>query len=128
MTPEAQNCLRKARTYLRRANNWLKAIDEGDEAAWVAYLAGFHTAQALIVERTSKIAKTHRGLRSEFARLVVNEPQFDQSLTPFLGRGYRRKEAVDYDVSSDEIVSQAEAREMIETATSFVDCIAEILA
>lgn len=128
MKPEAANCLRKARTYLRRANNWLDTVHEGDEAARVAYLAGFHAAQAFIFERAGKIAKTHRGVRSEFTRLAVQEPRLDGSFTQFLGRGYQRKEAVDYDTSSDEIVTEAEAREMIEAATAFVDQIAAILA
>jgi uncharacterized protein (UPF0332 family) len=67
-------------------------------------------------------------VRSEFTRLAAQEPQLDGSSTQFLGRGYQRKEAVDYDTSSDEIVTEAEAREMIEAATSFVDQIAAILA
>ena len=128
MTPEAASCLRKARTYLRRANKWLNTIHEGDEAARVAYLAGFHAAQALIFERTGKLAKTHRGVRSEFARLAANEPKLGHSPAQFLGRGYQRKEAVDYDVSSDEIVPEAEARDMLEAATAFVDRVAEVLS
>ena len=32
-----------------------------DEAGRAAYLAGFHAAQALISERTGRVAKTHDG-------------------------------------------------------------------
>jgi uncharacterized protein (UPF0332 family) len=44
-----------------------------------AYLAAFHAAEALLYERTAKIAKTHRGLRAEFARLSKDEPCIDRS-------------------------------------------------
>jgi uncharacterized protein (UPF0332 family) len=40
-----------------------------------AYLAGFHAAQALISERTGRIAKSHSGARIAFARLVKEDPQ-----------------------------------------------------
>ena len=33
-----------------------------------AYLAVFHGAEAYIFEHTGKVAKTHRGVRSEFTR------------------------------------------------------------
>jgi hypothetical protein len=37
-------------------------------AALEAYLAVFHAAEANIFEHTGKVAKTHRGVRSEFTR------------------------------------------------------------
>jgi uncharacterized protein (UPF0332 family) len=98
VTPEAADYLDKARSYVGKARDWLDAVHHGDEAARTAYLAGFHAAQALIFERTGKIAKTHRGVRSSFARLIGDDPRLDRTLTEFLGRAYRRKEVVDYGV------------------------------
>jgi uncharacterized protein (UPF0332 family) len=48
-------------------------------AAREAYLAVFHAAEAYIFEQTGKAAKTHRGVRSEFARLAKAEPRIGRS-------------------------------------------------
>ena len=41
------------------------ADDWPDEAGRAAYLAGLHAAQAVIVERTGKVIKRHRGVQNE---------------------------------------------------------------
>ena len=128
MTPEAADYIAKARNYLDKARDWLDAVHHGDEAARTAYLAAFHAAQALVFERTGKVAKTHRGVRTAFARLAEKDPRVDRTLTRFLARGYQRKEIVDYAIGPQTSVSETEARQMIETATRFVDRVAEILA
>ena len=73
MTPEAERYLEKARQCLSNARAELD-IKLSNDAGRNAYLAAFHAAQALIFERTGKIAKTHRGVHSEFARLAKQEP------------------------------------------------------
>jgi uncharacterized protein (UPF0332 family) len=98
-----------------------------DEAARAAYLAGFHAAQALISERTGRIAKTHSGMRSTFARLVKSDPRIDRTLTRFLAQAYKFKEITDYGTGPQATVSAAKAREMIDTAERFISRIAEIL-
>ncbi len=128
MTPEAADYLGKARSTIDKARDWLNAVHRGDEAARTAYLAAFHAAQALLFERTGRVAKTHRGVRTSFARLAQEDPRIDRTLTQFLGRGYQRKEVVDYGIGPQAIVSEAEAREMINTAVRFIDRIATILA
>ena len=57
-----------------------------DEAGRAAYLAGLHAAQAVIVERTGRIIKRHRGVRNELRRLMKDEPRFDFELSAFLAR------------------------------------------
>ncbi len=74
MTPEAEEHLDKAREPLIKARGLLDVMHYSDEAARAAYLAGFHAAQALISERTGRIAKSHSGVRSTFARLVKEDP------------------------------------------------------
>ena len=128
MRPEAADYLKKARDYVEKACDWLEAVHYGDEAARAAYLAAFHAAQALIFERTIKVAKTHRGVRASFSRLAEQDPRIDETLTGFLARGYQRKEVVDYGIGPQTFVSETEAREMIETARRFVGRVAEILA
>jgi len=49
-----------------------------------AYFPAYHAAAAYLFERTGRTAKTHRGLRSEFARLARNESRIDRSIWRFL--------------------------------------------
>jgi hypothetical protein len=68
-----------------------------DEAGRAAYLAGLHAAQAVIVERTGRIIKRHRGVRNELRRLLKDEPRFDFELNAFLARAYNLKAIADYE-------------------------------
>jgi uncharacterized protein (UPF0332 family) len=92
-------------------------------AGRAAYLASFHAAQAFIVSRTRKIAKTHAGVRSEFARLAKDESTFERDLASFLARAYNLKTVADYAVGADVAVSASEAADAIEGAARFVDAI-----
>jgi uncharacterized protein (UPF0332 family) len=127
VTPEAEEHLLRAREYLSKANQLLDVVHLHDEAARAAYLASFHAAQALISERTGRIAKTHRGVRSVFARLSKGDPRLDRSFTQFLGRGYRRKELVDYGVGAQTAVPEPDARELTSSAARFIDVITQVL-
>ncbi len=60
MTPETDEHLEKAREYLSKARGLLDVLHYNDEAGRAAYLAAYHAAQALISERTGKIAKPTR--------------------------------------------------------------------
>ncbi len=51
----------------------------------------YHAAEALLLQRNGKTAKTHAGLHSEFARLVKDEPGIDGALFAFLARAYEMK-------------------------------------
>ena len=57
MTPEVDQYLDKARRSLAHARAIL-AIELGEDAGRAAYLGAFHAAQAFIVERTNRVAKT----------------------------------------------------------------------
>jgi hypothetical protein len=64
LTPEANAYLEKSREHLAKAEGMLAQWP--DEAARAAYLAGMNAAQAFIMERTGRVAKTHKGVRTEF--------------------------------------------------------------
>jgi uncharacterized protein (UPF0332 family) len=83
VTPEAADYLSKARDDLNDARK-IAAIGLAKVAARSAYYAAFHAAEAFIVERTAKVAKTHSGLRSEFARLARDTPEIDRAFSVFL--------------------------------------------
>lgn len=97
-------------------------------AGRAAYLAAFHAAQAFVVSRTNKIAKTHSGVRSEFARIAKGESGLERDLASFLARAYNLKTVADYAVGADVGVSPLEATDAIESAARFVDAIERALA
>ena len=127
MTPETADYLAKAREYLNKARSLLDVMHYSDEAARAAYLAAFHAAQALVFERTARVAKSHSGLRTTFARLAKDDPRIDRPFTRFLARAYKSKEITDYGIGPQAVVTAAEAQEMIDLAMRFVDRMAEIV-
>jgi uncharacterized protein (UPF0332 family) len=98
-----------------------------DAAGRTAYLAGFHSAQALISERTGRVAKTHRGVHSELYRLTKDDPRLDAELRAFVGRAYNLKAIADYETGPGSEVSPELATEAVETSKRFVDCIAGLI-
>jgi uncharacterized protein (UPF0332 family) len=125
--PEATDYLERAQRLLAQARTILDA-GVAEQAARVAYSAGFNVAQALIFTRQGRAAKTHRGLRSAFAELVQTEPSIDPAFATFLGRAYRLKETTDYGIGAQPDVTDVDAEEMIAVADRLLDCISRILA
>jgi uncharacterized protein (UPF0332 family) len=125
VTPEAARFIDKARECLRDAVLYQPLVPR--IAGREAYLAAFHAAEALLYERTGTIARTHRGLRAQFARIAKDEPRIDQPMAEFLGRAYELKSLADYGTGQESSISVSTARTAVETATRFVDCIAEPL-
>ena len=119
MTPTAADYLEKARNDLDESRK-IAGIGLAAVAARSAYFAAFHAAEALIFERNGKIAKTHAGVRAEFARLTKEAAQEARALPTFLARAYTYKGISDYGVGGDAVVTLVEAKEAIENATRFV--------
>jgi uncharacterized protein (UPF0332 family) len=123
--PEAAAFLGKAREALAEADGMLERWP--DEARREAYLAALHAAQALIVESTGKVVKSHRGVDREFGRLTRNEPRVDSELRAFLGRTYQLKVIADYETGPDSEVSLDAALAAIKTSKRFVAKMAELI-
>jgi uncharacterized protein (UPF0332 family) len=104
------------------------ANDLAEAAGRAAYLAAYQAAQALIFERTGKAAKSHNGVRSEFARLAREEPRIDRRFVAFLARAYNLKATADYAIGDDVSVGLSEAKLAIESAAEFVENISRLLA
>jgi uncharacterized protein (UPF0332 family) len=119
--------LDKSRELLDDAEAMLRS-DRNEAAGRTAYLAGFHAAQAPIFETNGRIYKTHSGVQGEFHRLVKDNPRADDQLRAFLGRTYNLKAIADYLTGPGSHVSAEDAREAVETAKRFIDCIASLLA
>ena len=87
-----------------------------------------HAAEAYLFEQTGKIVKTHRGVRSEFARLAKAEPRIDRELVTFLATAYQFKTLADYGIgAAAPPITAEEAASSIDMAGRFIDLIAELL-
>ncbi|MBV9252515.1 MAG: HEPN domain-containing protein [Acetobacteraceae bacterium] len=127
MTPEAERYLAKARLTLEHARTML-TVNLAEDAGRAAYLAGYQAAEALVFERTGRVAKTHKGLHAEFARLTRTDPRIDVDLRRFLPQSYDLKAICDYEVGPDAVVPPELAEAAVDKAFLFVDRIASILA
>ena len=96
MTPEVGEHLDKARECLACARIILGA-GVGEDAGRDAYLAAFHAAQALILARSGKVVKTHRGVHRLFAQLAKNEARLHE-FSRFLSQAYNLKDIADYEL------------------------------
>jgi uncharacterized protein (UPF0332 family) len=128
VTPETQHHLEKAREYLTKAREILDRLHYNDEAGRAAYLAGFQAAQALISERTGRIAKTHEGVNSQFNLLTKGDERVDAELRRFLGRAYNLKALADYEAGPGSVVPLERVEAALATANRFVAVVADILA
>ena len=120
MTPEAEDYLKKARDHLDEARK-IAGIGLAKAAARSAYYAALHAAQSFIVERTGRIAKTHSGVRSAFARLAKETSSDGPALSTFLAQAYLYKEIADYGVGGSAELTMAEAHDAIAMAERFID-------
>ena len=127
MTPEVGDYLCKARQALSESRA-VMMIDLTEAAGRTAYLAMFHAAQALIFDRTGSIAKTHSGVRSEFARISKDDSRVDREFTASLAQAYVLKEIADYEMGPNAIVPRERAAAVIESAAKFIDCISGVVA
>lgn len=126
MTPEAKDYLDKAFDDLDDARK-IAAIHLAKIAARSAYHAAFHAAQALIIERTGKVVKTHSGVRTEFARLLKDTPGGERAMLTFLAQGYKYKEIGDYGIGRGAVVTDAEASDAIDKAARFLERVTALL-
>jgi uncharacterized protein (UPF0332 family) len=126
MTPAARRCLAAARQSLADAEVIL-GVRIARVSAREAYMAAFHAAEALVVEKTGKVVKTHAGLRTEFARLAQRSDHIGRWMTTFLANGFRFKSLSDYDVTLETPITVANAEALIADARTFVARIADLL-
>ena len=101
MTPETREHLDKAREY--------------------------HAAQALISEKTGRIAKTHEGVNRQFHALTKGDPRVDAELRRFLSQAYTLKAVADYEAGVGANVPFERAEAALASAQRFVDCVAVML-
>ena len=126
MRPETELFLAKARNDLADART-VASIGLASIAARSAYFVAFHAAEAYIFERSGKVAKTHSGVRSEFARLARASSGIGKPVSAFLGEAYKFKEISDYGLDQRESVTIEEANAAIVNAELFLSIVAASL-
>lgn len=100
---KARECLDAAKT--------INAIPLPSVAAKEAYLAAHHAAHAFVFESTGRAVKGHSGMRTMFAQVAKTDPRVDRKPTSLLGRAYKFKEAADYGIGAQAVVTVKEAQE-----------------
>ncbi len=107
----------------------IHGVNIPDEAARLAYFVQFHAAQAFIFERTGKIAKTHKGVRTQFHQLSRNDPATaEKGLAESLSTTYAFKQTADYEAGAiDKITPQHSAR-AIRDAERFLTAVTAALS
>lgn len=127
MKAETADYLAKARSALADAHK-IAALPLPQIAAREAYVAVFHAAEAYIFEQTDKVAKSHRGVQTELARLTKAEPRMGRDLAAFLTAAYQFKQRSDYAIGySAAPMSSAEAATALAEAARFIDAITKLL-
>jgi uncharacterized protein (UPF0332 family) len=124
---ETADYLAKARATLADAQQ-IAALPLPHVAAREAYYAAFHAAEAYIFEQTGKVGTTHRGVRSELARLARREPRIDRELARFLATAYQLKATADYGIGASVApITADQAAAAITTAGRFTDMLSQLL-
>lgn len=126
MRPETAQFLDIARNMLVRGLRMLEA-DLIEDTGRAAYLTAFHAAQALIHERENRTLKTHRGVQSEFSKLIKDDTSIPADLRGFVSRAYAFKTIADYDPLTSIPPTEEDARVALETAGRFVDEIVRLV-
>jgi uncharacterized protein (UPF0332 family) len=124
--PEVATLLATARDDPNEAIS-IAAIGLHRAAARSAYYAAFHAAEALIFERTDKVAKTHSGARVEFSRLAKQDPGIAMDLPRILARAYEFKEFADYRTPNMTNVTATQADAQIAASRRFISEISTLL-
>jgi uncharacterized protein (UPF0332 family) len=98
VTPEAERFLQNADDHFERGQIMLRDGLNYD-AGRAAYLAAFHAAQAIIFERTGKVAKTHKGVNVEFLRATKDDVRLTPEQRGFLSKANDFKAVADHDTA-----------------------------
>jgi uncharacterized protein (UPF0332 family) len=124
--PETARFLDKARNLIARAETML-SVDLSEDAARAAYLAGYNAARALLFEHRDHVYTSHGGVQREFVRLTKKDERVDPPLRAFLSDTYDLKTIADYGSDPGLQVSAERARDVIQMARRFIECIASLI-
>jgi len=121
----------------RAANGLLAKADEelslaqrlislsAGQGARLGYMAAFHAAQAVLLDLTGSMPKTHSGTRNRFSELAKSDARLGAHFGRFFALAYEQKDITDY--RADASVEPEAAAKTIATAADLVAKIKIIL-
>jgi hypothetical protein len=121
--PEPSKRLERAEASLRSAELLLQEGLYRDSASR-AYYAMFHAARALLASKDSH-PRTHGGVLREVSRSFVQPGLLDRSFAGDLGYALQLRQRADYE--DDLVVTEADARDVLERARRFVSQARQLL-
>jgi len=119
------------REHFRLADRFLKTARlsqrDGDwrTAADRAYYAMFHAASAALYQR-GIIAKSHKGLISQFSKEYIKPGLIDPELSRSLRQGFSLRQASDYELYA--IIEEEQVEELVVRAQEFVAHLKKLLS
>jgi hypothetical protein len=125
LRPETEQFLDIARNMLVRGLRMLGAdlIEDAGRPTWQPSMPRRHS----IYDRENRSLKTHRGVQSEFSRLIRDDPSVPADLRGFVSRAYAFKTIADYDPLTSVPPTEKDARGAIETADRFVEEVVRLI-
>lgn len=94
-------------------------------AADRSYYAMFHAAQAAVSQEVARLPKSHKGLRTFFAKHFVATNRVPRDLSRDLTFAFELRQASSYEVSIE--FGEDIVRETIERADNFITVIKKVL-
>ena len=113
MIPEVVSHLSRADAFLERARR-LNADQDWELAAFAAYTAGFHAAQALVLQQTGNSPKTHTGMNSLLNSVSLELPELDNDLARRFGKHAATRHAAVY--GAERVIDAVDARDILDWA------------
>lgn len=121
LTPEAEDLIARARLLLATAETLLHSTEFHALAARESYTAVLQAARAIILERTDRVAKTHRGTRTEIGRLAREDSRIDQTMAEYLAVGFDLRAHYDYGDGAPQEVTRQSAEAFVREAGRLID-------
>lgn len=120
---ETAALIKRAMRYLKSAEMLLK---DGDFESSVSrtYYAMFYSAQAALLTKNLSFS-SHKGLISAFGEHFVKTGIFPKEMGRELNRAFEKRQVGDYEYTF--VISEEEARRMLQSGKEFVDAIAQWL-
>lgn len=126
MKPQTADFLEAAQETLAQAKQ-IDAIPIPAQAARLAYYAQFHAAQAFIFEHAGKIAKTHKGVQTQFHKLAQDDTGIGTQLAVSLSANYFYKETADYHTGAGKKITPQHSARAIRDAEHFLTAVTAAL-
>ena len=122
--------MKEIESLIKRAKKYLKSskllIEEGDYESSVSrgYYAMYYSAEAALLTKDLSFS-SHRSVISAFGEHFVRTDVFPREMGRELNRAFEKRQLGDYEYTF--VISQDEAKEILEKGSQFVDKVIQYL-